>query len=60
MLHTLGGKDQKKWLTGLTILSLTLGIIVALRQLTNLRSQEEETALKLDDLDDRLTALEQE
>ena len=59
MLQALGGGDQKKWLTGLTILSLTLGIIVALRQLTNLRSQEQETSVRLDDLEDRVNAIEQ-
>ena len=59
MFHTIGGNDQKKWLTGLTILSLTLGIVVALRQLTNLRSQEEETSARLDDLEDRINTIEQ-
>ena len=59
MFHTVGGNEQKKWLTGLTILSLVLGSIVAIKQLTNLRAQEEETAKRLDELEDRVSALEQ-
>jgi len=58
MFHTVGGGDQKKWLTGLTILSLLLGSIVAIKQLTNLRAQEEETSIRLDDLEDRVADLE--
>ena len=59
MFHTVGSGDQKKWLTGLTILSLVLGSIVAIKNLTRLRADEEELARKFDELDDRVSALEQ-
>jgi hypothetical protein len=59
MFHTVGGGDQKKWLTGLTILSLVLGSIVAVKNLTRLRAEEEELANKLEDLEDRVSALEE-
>ena len=60
MLNITGGSDQKKWLTGLTIISLLLGSIVAVKNLTRLRADEESTALKLGELSDRVSALEEE
>jgi|TARA_R110002012_G_scaffold311164_2_gene520452 hypothetical protein len=59
MFHAVGGGDQKKWLTGLTILSLVLGSIVAIKNLKRLRAEEESLALRFDDLEDRVNALEQ-
>ena len=53
MFNITGGSDQRKWLTGLTIISLVLGSVVAVKNLTRLRADEESLALKLEDLNDR-------
>ena len=60
MFNITGGSDQRKWLTGLTIISLVLGSVVAVKNLTRLRADEETLALKLEDLNDRVLALEEE
>ena len=58
MLNINASGDQRKWITGLTIVSLLLGSIVAVKNLTRLRQEEESTSKRLDELEDRIMDLE--
>tara|TARA_R110000764_G_scaffold62525_1_gene132809 strand:- start:404 stop:583 length:180 start_codon:yes stop_codon:yes gene_type:complete len=58
MLNINASGDQRKWITGLTIVSLLLGSIVAVKNLTRLRQEEESTSKRLDELEDRVMDLE--
>jgi len=57
MLQNLAG-SQKQWITGLTIVSLLLGSIVAIKNLNRLRAEEESTSKRLTELEDRVEELE--
>ena len=58
MLNINASGDQRKWITGLTIVSLLLGSIVAVKNLTRLRKEEESTSKRLDELEERVMDLE--